>query len=114
MPYISTKTNVEISKEKEEIIKEKFGKAIELLPGKTETYLMLAFEGNSRLWFGGDNSTPIAYVEVKIFGKAAKIHFDALTGSICKIINEELDVPYDKIYVKYEEVEYWGWNGRNF
>ena len=40
--------------------------------------------------------------------------FDALTGSICKIINEELDVPYDKIYVKYEEVEYWGWNGRNF
>ena len=38
MPYISTKANVEISKEKEEIIKEKFGKAIELLPGKTETY----------------------------------------------------------------------------
>lgn len=114
MPYISTKTNVEISKEKEIAIKEKFGKAIELLPGKSETFLMLSFDGDCRLWFGGNNDTPIAYVEVKIFGKAAKIHYDALTGSICKIINEELDVPYDKIYVKYEEVECWGWNGRNF
>lgn len=114
MPYISTKTNVEISKEKEEILKKKFGQAIELLPGKTETFLMLSFEENANLWFGGNNNMPIAYIEVKIFGKSAKIHYDALTASICEIINEELGVRQDKIYVKYEEVEYWGWNGRNF
>ena len=38
MPFIGNKVTVKISEEKEKIIKEKLGKAIELL-GKSEEYL---------------------------------------------------------------------------
>jgi phenylpyruvate tautomerase PptA (4-oxalocrotonate tautomerase family) len=114
MPYISTKTNVEISKEKEVTIKEKLGKAIALIPGKSENWLMCAFEDQVSMFFKGDGDCNIAFIEVKIFGKSTSDAYLALTKKITEIISEELSVEADKIYVKYEEVSVWGWNGMNF
>lgn len=114
MPCIETKVNVEITKEKEEILKNKFGKAISILPGKSESWLMLSFEDKCRLYFKGTDKPGIAYVEVKIFGKADAQSYERLTAEITKILNEELGISPSRIYVKYEEVENWGWNGSNF
>lgn len=114
MPYISTKTNVSISKEKEQELKVLLGKAIENIPGKTERWLMLSFEDNCRLWFRGNADEPIAYIEVKLFGKAQPSAYKAMTEAICDIVEGELNVPSSNIYVKYEEVSTWGWNGGNF
>ena len=52
MPFIGNKVTAKISEEKEKIIKEKLGKAIELL-GKSEEYLMVGFEDNYKLYFAG-------------------------------------------------------------
>ena len=30
------------------------------------------------------------------------------------ILREELDIDSDRIYVTYEEIGFWGWNGGNF
>ncbi|MFT8348482.1 phenylpyruvate tautomerase MIF-related protein [Clostridium saccharoperbutylacetonicum] len=114
MPFIGSKISVKISKEKEEIIKTKLGKAIELIPGKSETFLMVGFEDEYSLYFAGEKLEKGAFVEVKIFGKASKDAYANLTAKICKIYEEELEIPQNKIYVKYEEVSDWGWNGKNF
>lgn len=114
MPYISTKTNATITKEKEVVIKEKLGKAIELISGKSESWLMCSFEGEQSFYFKGDGSSNIAMIEVKIFGKSTKEAYAALTKKITEIVSEELLISPDKIYVKYEEVTVWGWNGTNF
>jgi phenylpyruvate tautomerase PptA (4-oxalocrotonate tautomerase family) len=114
MPYISTKTTVSISGEKKEIIKKKLGKAIELLPGKSESWLMLSFEDNVSMYFQGSNDSPLAFIEVKIFGKSSADAYNRLTKVITEIINQELGIRPDGIYVKYEEVSTWGWNGSNF
>ncbi|MDR3593493.1 phenylpyruvate tautomerase MIF-related protein [Clostridium sp.] len=114
MPFIGSKVSVKISKEKEEIIKNKLGKAIELIPGKSETFLMIGFEDEHSLYFAGEKLEKGAFVEVKIFGKASKDAYEKLTAAICNIYEEELEIPQNKIYVKYEEVQDWGWNGRNF
>lgn len=114
MPFINSKVSVKISKEEETIIKTKLGKAIELIPGKSESYLMIGFEDEYSLYFKGEASERIAFVEVKLFGSANKAAYDKLTSAICDIFNEVLSIPKDKIYVKYEEVSTWGWNGRNF
>jgi phenylpyruvate tautomerase PptA (4-oxalocrotonate tautomerase family) len=114
MPFIGSRISMKISKEKEETIKEKLGKAIELIPGKSETFLMVGFEDNYSLYLGGKKLEKGAFIEVKIFGKASKDSYDKLTAEICNIYEEELEIPQNKIYVKYEEVQEWGWNGRNF
>ena len=114
MPFINAKVSGKISAEKEEILKGKLGKAIELIPGKSENWLMVGFEDEYTLYFKGQKSEKIAFVEVKIFGTASQKAYDQLTDRICSIFNEELGIPADKIYVTYQEIENWGWNGNNF
>jgi hypothetical protein len=114
MPYISTKTTVAISSKQRESIKTKLGKAIEIIPGKSEQWLMLSFEDESNMYFQGRNNMPIAYVEVKSFGKAPEDAYCKFTKAVCDILKEELEIESDYVYVKYEEVSHWGWNGKNF
>jgi len=114
MPYISTKTNMKLSNDQCDSIKSKLGKAIELLPGKSENWLMVSFEDESKLYFKGKNDKPLAFVEVKLFGKASKDAYNNLTREITNILHDELNIQPDGIYVKYEEVSTWGWNGSNF
>lgn len=114
MPFIDSKVSVAISEEQEKELKTRLGQAISLIPGKSESWLMTGFEDNYHLYFKGDNSEPTAFIEVKVFGKENSSAFDALTAEICKIFNEVLGIASDRIYVKYEAVANWGWNGGNF
>ena len=114
MPFINTKASVAIPSEKREIIKKKFGEAISLIPGKSENWLMLGFEEYVHMYFAGDNSKPTAFVEVKIFGETDDADLNRLTAAITTILNDELSIPKDRIYVKYELCSHWGWNGENF
>jgi phenylpyruvate tautomerase PptA (4-oxalocrotonate tautomerase family) len=113
MPFIDTKATVSISKEKELQLKERFGKAIELIRGKTERWLMLSFSGEESMYFAGSDE-PSAILEVKIFGKASEGEYQRLTAALCSAITEILGIDGTRVYVKYEEVDTWGYNGMNF
>lgn len=113
MPFINTKTNVAISKNQEERIKNRLGAAASLI-GKSESYLMVNMEDHCRLYFGGDGETPAAFVEIRLFGKASKEAYGKMTKAVTNIIEGELDIPGNRIYVQYEEVPNWGLDGENF
>ncbi|MCI8300399.1 MAG: hypothetical protein HFI69_08620 [Lachnospiraceae bacterium] len=114
MPFINSKVSVSLSKEQEKTLVSRLGQAISLIPGKSESWLMTGFEPEYHLYFRGDDSTPTAFVEVKVFGTENKSAFSALTSEICSMFHEVLNIPQDHIYVKYEAVSNWGWNGSNF
>ena len=114
MPFINSKLSVKVSDEKKEAIKTKLGHAIEAIPGKTESWLMVGFEDDYCLYFKGNQDGPTAFIEVKIFGSAPDSAFDRLTERISSIYEEELGIPKNSIYFKTEEVLHWGWNGANF
>lgn len=111
MPCIQTKANVAIPPEKETAIKTRLGQAIELLPGKSEHWLMLTFEENAHVYFQGDGETPAAFVEVHVFGTLSPGPCGKLAGAVCEILHEELDIDPARIYVKFEATPHWGWNG---
>lgn len=112
MPFITTKVSTEITKEKEISLKTQFGKAIELI-GKSENWLMVEFQDNCRLYFKGHDEAS-AMIEVDLFGRASDSGYDALTEKITEIVSAELGIPKDRIYVKYSEIEHWGYSGFNF
>ena len=114
MPYISIKTTQKLSPENMTALKSSLGSAISLLPGKSESWLMLEFEGEKCMYFKGKNDRPIAFVSVSSFGAVSPGAASQLTAEICSIINNEIGVPKDNIYVRYSETELWGWNGNNF
>ena len=102
MPFINAKTNVGISKEQETVLKERLGQAISMLPGKSESWLMIALEGDIPMYFRGEGSEPVAYVEVRVYGGAPSDACDRMTAAP------------DHLYISYFGTGDWGWNGRNF
>ena len=114
MPFIDTKLNIRLSEEKETILKERLGRAISELPGKSEYWLMLNFTDRSRMWFRGYNNFPMAMVEVMLFGSAEEAVCSRMTKILCDLFREVLDIAPDHVYVKYEFTDRWGWNGENF
>jgi phenylpyruvate tautomerase PptA (4-oxalocrotonate tautomerase family) len=113
LPFIDMKTSQAITPETEKKIKKDFGQAIECIKGKTESWLMLCFEGNQKIWFQGTDE-PAAMVQVDIFGTASDKEYQELTKQISSILNKELQIPQNRIYVKYTENVHWGWNGSIF
>lgn len=113
MPFIDSKITVPVTSEKKEAIKTKLGQSISLL-NKSETYLMVGFEDNYDLYMGGEKLEKGAYVSVSLFGEASSAAYEKMTGAICGILADELQIPGDKVYVTYHGVNDWGWNGSNF
>ena len=114
MPYINTKLSVPLSKDAEQKLKSKLGEAIALFPGKSEKWLMLNFEDNCRLWLGGDNSKPTAFVEVSVLGAANPDAYNEMTAFICDALEEICGIPGSRTYIKYGETVNWGFDGSNF
>lgn len=113
MPFINTKTNAKITDADRETLKSEFGKAIELV-GKSESWLMLNFEDDCKMYFKGESSSPIAFVDVSVFGKSTDEGCENMTKEICSVLNKVLSIPTDKVYVKYSGTTQWGWNNMNF
>lgn len=49
-----------------------------------------------------------------MFGRATEDSLNRATKEICDLYKEALNIPPKSIYVKFEEVDNWGWNGANF
>lgn len=109
MPHINIKTNKEIIKEKELLIKEKLGEAISII-GKSESWLMIEFNSNCNMYFKGSDDD-CAYIEVKLFGSST---YNEFTNVLTDLISNELNILPSNIYVSYFETNNWGYNGSNF
>ena len=113
MPFIQTQVSISVTKEQEEKLKERLGQAITVI-GKSETWLMIRLEDNCRLFFQGEKSEKIAFVEIKLYGKADRQSYEEMTKRVSDIFEEVLDIPNNKLYVTYQEYSHWGFNGSNF
>ena len=114
MPFINSRVSVPMSEAQKESLKQKLGEAISIIPGKTESWLMIEFADGCEMYSQGDASQPIAFVEVKVFGTFSDETADKFTEAVCGLYESELQINKDHVYVKYEEVGKWGWNGKNF
>ncbi len=113
MPFIDSKITVPVTEEKKEKIKSELGKAISVMH-KPESYLMVGIADNYDLWFAGKKLEKGAFVSVDVFGTPSASDCNKMTTEICGILQRELDIPGDKVYVKYAGTNDWGWNGTNF
>lgn len=112
MPYIKTVTNTAIPADTMEAIKTQLGKDA-LLIGKSESWLMVDFQEKSPLYFQGTNA-PAAMVSVELYGTAGPDACARMTAAITKLLGSELNIPANRIFVKFQEYQHWGWNGSNF
>ena len=74
---------------------------------------MLDFIDNERVWFSGEDS-PAAIINVEIFGSASASSYNKLTAELTENVSSVLGISPTRIYIKYDEINNWGWNGSNF
>lgn len=55
MPFVVCKMSGLVSREQEIELKQRLGRAIERVPGKSEQGLLVVLEDNARLWLAGDD-----------------------------------------------------------
>jgi phenylpyruvate tautomerase PptA (4-oxalocrotonate tautomerase family) len=83
--------------------------------GKSENYVMTAFEPNVPMTFGG-TVEPTCYIEVKSIGTMSPAQTKSMSQDFCQTINEKLGVPINRIYIEFADAKgaMWGWNGSTF
>lgn len=113
MPCIEAKVTMPLSAEKRDVLKAEFGKAISVM-GKPESYLMINLADNQDLYFGGKKMDKGAYVEVKVLGNVDSGASSKMTAKVCEILETQLGIPGNGVYVSYFGTSNWGWNGGNF
>lgn len=111
MPFIGLKTAQKLTPSQKVAIKNDFGKAIELIPGKKEEKMMMCIEDGMDLFFRGEEKNSCAFVKVEIKDAAAFEDKAAMTEAICKSLNTVANISTDDIYLNITEYNEWGSRG---
>lgn len=116
MPVVHTYCSKPIPQAAREVLKSAYGRAIEVVPGKSESWLMCLFEGDTPIYFAGDDSEPSAYVEVGVYARAEVpgSAWERFTEEVTPVISRELGVDPSRLYIRYGWTPDFGWNGGNF
>lgn len=107
MPFIVTKVSTPLTDVQERKLKERFGRAIAHVPGKSEQGLLLAFEDNCRLWLAGGNDAPIAYVQADVFANERHTGYGTLSAEIAAALHDVADISPERVYVRYTDIPAW-------
>ena len=91
MPFVEVKANFEIEEAKVLSIKDRLGKLIELLPGKSEKWLMVQVEDNKKIFFDSSADKAIL-VQVDLYGKSDDKSLNTFTANISEYLESELGV----------------------
>lgn len=112
MPFITSKISKKITKEEELELKKGLGKAIESVPGKNESVLFTLFEDDVHMYLKGDNSEPLAFVQVAIFGTENHLGYPQLTEQIYELFQRVIGIKPQNMYIDYEDISSWGVQGQ--
>jgi phenylpyruvate tautomerase len=83
--------------------------------GKPEQYVMACVRDRVAMLMAG-GAGPAALVTIKGIGGLSKAVNQALAGKITPMLQKELGVPGDRIYITFQELDagHWAWNGKTF
>lgn len=114
MPYIQTKLSKTLNEQQKETLQNQLTDAVASSFGKPKAFVMAGIEDNQDLYMGGKKLENGAYLSIKLLGNTSKPVCNQLTNAICQILEKELGISGQNVYVSYHPVELWGWNGQMF
>lgn len=107
MPYVQIRTTQDLSSEQIDALSRTLGSAISLIPGKTESRLMLEVVPNCRLYMAGSMDAPAAYVSVQVNNAQQEEDLKRYSKKLLDVLCAEAGIPYDRIYVTHQSLTTW-------
>jgi len=114
MPYIEAKLSIKLDENQKNELQTKLANAVSSAFSKPNSYIMTNIEDEKSLYMGGEKVEKGAYIVVKCLGSIAKPSCQAATKEICATLINDYGLNGSNIYVTYNPVNLWGWNGSMF
>jgi phenylpyruvate tautomerase len=114
MPLLKLETTAVLSDDKRKALLASLSKITAETIGKPEEYVMAIFSPAAMLMSGKPGEA--AFVDLRSIGGLGGDVRRELSQKICKLLNDALAVPQNRIYLNFTNVEAgnWGWNGNTF
>ena len=107
MPYIAVNTTGKLSSAQMEKIKAEFGRLIAIIPTKAEAHLMVDFSDGRTFYRAGENVSG-AFIDLRLFKQSEFEPKKKFTEETFKMLNRELGLKEENVYVTIMEFENWG------
>ncbi len=114
MPYLSITLSVEPFETTRDALLVEASKIVAEALEKPEEFVQVAC-WSAGMIFGGD-SAPSAHLELAVIGTLEATTNARITAKLCALLEERLEVPPERVFVRFREVDRadWGWNRGTF
>lgn len=112
MPFVVARTNVRLSRRQKEQLKYQMGKAMELVPGKSERDMLLTIEDEASMWLAGESVEPMAYVDAALFGTEDHAGYAEYTAAVARAFAQVTGMDPNRVFVRVEEIGAWSYGER--
>jgi len=114
MPLLKLETTVALSDDKRKTLLVALSKIVAETVGKPEQYVMVTTSPAVIVMSGKPGDA--AFVDLRSIGGLSGDVNRQLSEKLCRLLNESLGVPSNRIYLNFTGVEAanWGWNGQTF
>ena len=114
MPYFKIETNQKLDAARAEKLSKDMSSFLSGLLGKPERVIMVSFYHSVTMMFS-ENTSPVAYVEVKSIGLTQE-KCPEYAKAVCEFIETALNVAPDRVYIDFANIDgkMFGWNKQTF
>jgi phenylpyruvate tautomerase len=114
MPLLRLEVSAQVPQGRRETLLRAASKIMADVTGKPEAYVMVTLSVCSSTM--GGQVTPVAFADVRGIGGMSKSTNVTLSKSLCDLLQKELGIPPDKVYLNFTDVPAtnWGWKGNTF
>jgi phenylpyruvate tautomerase PptA (4-oxalocrotonate tautomerase family) len=111
MPLLKLETTVALPEDKRKALLASLSEAVARTIGKPEQYVMVTLSQTAMLMSG--KAGDVAFVDIRSIGGLTDDVNRRLAQQVCKLLNDSLGLPPDRVYLNFTNVaaSHWGWNG---
>ncbi|MDR0452875.1 MAG: hypothetical protein LBH15_07515 [Treponema sp.] len=110
MPYVGLSTSEKLSDSQKEKLKSEIGRLITVIPGKVEEGTIVDISAGRSMYKGG-KAVPCAYVDIRVYTKADPEGKKRFVNDLFDVLDKDLGIPKDNVYMSVLEFEEWGDHG---
>ncbi|HEY5583174.1 MAG TPA: phenylpyruvate tautomerase MIF-related protein [Ruminiclostridium sp.] len=111
MPYIDVNISIKLSDHEKDVLKTKLGELISIIPGKTESGLMIGINDGYTMYFSGQKKEKVAYLNIKLYKQAEYEYKNELSKKIFEFFEKEYDITGYNLYMNFDEYSSWATRG---
>lgn len=114
MPLLKLETTVAISEDIQKALLSSLSRIVAETIGKPEQYVMVTISQTAMGMSGRPGNA--AFVDIRSIGGLSSSVNRKLSEQICKLLNDSLGMPSDRVYLNFADIDAgnWGWNGSTF